>query len=167
MTIDGEALARCAECGAEQRAGAECRACFEALLAFEAERPPVFGAVHHLTVAAYFLQHPIGYAPDILDAWHALLADALDGRATPRELMRRHGRQFAGSRRVRTAEATTPPHWPASWPSTVCSVLNPLEELPTPDVYIERARAWACETRATLDALRGTLVHQGAARAGQ
>ena len=163
MTTHDDVPARCAECGAEQRVGAECRACFEALLAFEAERPPVFGAVHHLTVAAYFLQHPIGYAPDVLAAWHALLADALDGRATPRELMRRHGRQFAGSRRVRSAEAATPTIWPSSWPLTVCSVLNPLEQLPTSDVYVERARAWASETRASLDAVRSTLAqHEGA-----
>ena len=144
-------IARCNECGAVQPHGGECRACFEALLAFEAERPPVFAAVHHLTVASYFLQHPTGYSADILDAWRLLIADALDGRATPRELMRRHGRQFAGSRRVRSEQATIPRGWPTAWPTTVCSVFNPLDELPSADVYIERARAWAQATRACLD----------------
>lgn len=41
----------CAECGAE-----DCRTCFDAFLTLEFT-DPAFGAVHHLTVAAYMLQH--------------------------------------------------------------------------------------------------------------
>jgi hypothetical protein len=54
-----------------------------------------------------------------------------------------------------------PKHWPRSWPITISGVINPLEPLPENDVYVERARAWAAATRATLDAsLRGTRVDE-------
>lgn len=145
-------LPSCPDCGAPQAAGASCRACFEALLAFENERPSVFGAVHHLTVACYFLQHPTGYGREVLDAWRALVADALDGRATPRELRQRSGRRFAGARRVRDPAATLPPDWPAAWPMTVADVLTPAEPPPSNEEYTRRALAWAAAVRRTLGA---------------
>jgi Family of unknown function (DUF5946) len=149
---------RCHECGASQPSGAECRSCFDLLLAFENERPEVFAAVHHLTVATFFLQHPSDYTSEALASWHTLLVDALDGRASARELQRRHSVQYAGARRVRMPGIGIPKQWPRSWPITVSGVINPLEPLPLNDVYVERARAWAAATRATLDAgpLRGT-----------
>lgn len=117
------------------------------MLAYENERPLVFGAVHHLTVPCYFLQHPTGYGRDVLDAWRELIADALDGRATPRALRQRTGRRFAGSRRVRDPDAGVPSDWPAAWTMTVVDVLNPLEPLPDEDEYIRRAMAWAAVVR--------------------
>ena len=142
--------ARCDECGALHSGGVTCRACFEALLAFENERPAAFGAVHHLTVACYFLQHPRGYNESALQMWRDLLADALDGRAAPRDLLKRAGRQFRGVRRVRDAQATVPAWWPPKWPVTVDAVLRP-DESPTIDTYIQRAYEWAGQTRAQLE----------------
>lgn len=147
-------ISRCHECGAPQPAGAECRSCFDLLLAFENERRDVFGAVHHLTVPTFFLQHPTDYTSEALASWRTLLADALDGRASARELQRRHGVQFSGAHRVRMPGVGIPKDWPRSWPITVSGVINPLEPLPASDVYVERARAWAAATRATLDTVR-------------
>src|SRR5438046_3095322 len=101
-------IPRCPECGAQQLPGKECVTCFHALLAFENERPHAFGAVHHLTVAAYYLQHPGGYAFDVLRAWRDVIADTLDGRSTTRDVLRRTSRQFAGAKRVRAPGAVTP-----------------------------------------------------------
>jgi hypothetical protein len=148
----------CPSCGAAQAAGASCRDCFDALLAFENEHPPAFGAVHHLTVPCYFLQHPEGYALRTLELWRDTLADCLDGRATPRELQARFGREFAGATRARDANAVRPPWWPVAWPMTVCRVLSPWEPPPSVEGYVERARTWAVATRAALNA---------AARGGQ
>lgn len=145
----------CAECGAPQPAGGGCRDCFEALLAFEAERPAVFAAVHHITVATYFLQHPAGYGGEVLTAWRRLIAAALAGAATTRELQRRVGRQFAGERRVRDGGTEIPAGWPRSWPVTVADVLTPLASLPSDDEYVARARAWAASAAETLDAALG------------
>jgi len=145
----------CAECGAEQPEGGACRACFHALLAYEAERPAAFGAVHHLTVATYFLQHPAGYTPRALDAWHALVDDALGGRASVAELRERMGREFAGAARTREPGATPPTHWPARWPLSVRDVIDPRQPLPEPDEYVARALRWAAAARDTLAAVHG------------
>jgi uncharacterized protein DUF5946 len=142
---------RCPACGAASSPGATCRDCFDALLAFENERPPAFGAVHHLTVACYFLQHPAGYALRTLELWHELLADSLDGRAAPRELQARFAKRFGGATRVRDANAVLPAWWPRTWSTTVCDVLCATAPLPSTEDYVQRARDWAMATRETLD----------------
>jgi uncharacterized protein DUF5946 len=150
--VPGERPAdRCAQCGASQSDGITCRDCFDMMLAFENENPPAFGAVHHLTVACYFLQHPAGYADAALNLWHQAVADGLDGRATTQELQRRAGRAFAGSVRVRDATAVPRPWWPKSWPRTVRDVLMPGETIDAP-TYVQRAAVWAESVRTTLDA---------------
>ena len=146
---------RCPECGAPWETDEKCVDCFHALLAFENERPAAFGAVHHLTVACYYLQHPTGYTEEVLAMWLALIADALDGRATVRELRARSGRRFGGSRRVRDQGAKVPAWWPRQWPMTVHDVLRPSETLPSVEVYIDRGRRWAAETRKQLDQASG------------
>jgi len=112
--------------------------------------------VHHLTVTTYYLQHPTGYGLEILASWRSIAADALNGRATHRDLQQRMGRQFAGARRVRDARARVPPDWPTRWPMTVADVLSPLAPLPSPELYVERASAWAAATAAALDAAQGS-----------
>lgn len=47
----------CQLCGANISAGESCRERFERCLALEYEHPDAFGAVHHLLVAGYMLQH--------------------------------------------------------------------------------------------------------------
>lgn len=141
----------CDQCGADQSDGVSCEACFHALLAYENEHPVAFGAVHHLTVACYFLQHPRGYRKEVLEMWRALVADSLDGRVTTRALQRRASRRFDGSTRVRDPEGRPPDGWPTAWHVSVRDVLRPGETIEI-DAYIGRARAWAEETRAALPA---------------
>jgi hypothetical protein len=143
---------RCAECGAAQAGGA-CIECFHALLAFENENPPAFGAVHHLTVACYYLQHPAGYALPALEMWRTMVADSLAGRATVEEMLRRARKRFEGAARARVPGATAPRGWPSRWPMTVTAVLRPDERLTSPE-YIDRAMAWARSTHATLSETR-------------
>ena len=145
-----EATTRCAQCGAVAAPEQQCEACFHALLAYENERPAAFAAVHHLTVPTYYLQHPAGYTTEVLHLWHAMLAEILDGRATPPELLQRARRQFDGAKRVRDPGAAAPAWWPRVWPVTVQSVLKP-EETPAVGEYVARAKAWAAATRRALD----------------
>lgn len=51
------AINHCPECGAPRAADDSCRERFDRCLAREFS-DPAYGAVHHLTVAAYVLQHP-------------------------------------------------------------------------------------------------------------
>ena len=47
----------CPLCHAEYPSGETCQERFERCLALEFENPGTYGAVHHLTVACYMLQH--------------------------------------------------------------------------------------------------------------
>jgi hypothetical protein len=141
--------ARCAECGAAWLDGVTCLDCFHALLAYENERPPAFGAVHHLTVACFYLQHPTGYAAAALEMWQALLADALDTGTKPAEFLRRASAKFEGATKARDSRAGIPEGWPSAWTVTVRDVLLP-DGSPAIPEYIERAMEWARATRTTL-----------------
>lgn len=139
----------CAQCGA--RGGSRtCEDSFHALLAFENERPTAFAAVHHLTVPAFYLQHPRGYGSAALDAWHRTLADSLDGTATPRELATRARRAFNGATRLRDPLHRLPDAWPRHWSMTIGDVFVP-GDLPAVDAYVERALAWANAVRLDLE----------------
>lgn len=144
-------MSPCPDCGAPQPAGESCEDCFHALLAFEAERPAAFGAVHHLTVSCFYLQHPRGYAPATLRAWRQLVADALDGRTNVGRIRARNASEFGGGSKVREAGAAPPLDWPREWPLHVRDVFVP-GHAPTIDDYVRSARAWASAVRATLDA---------------
>jgi hypothetical protein len=144
-------MSNCADCGSVQDPGASCRECFDALLAFEYEHPAAFGAVHHLTVASFYLQHPQGYSLDALDAWRDVLKESLDATRTPREILATMSERFEGATRVRDRDAGTPEWWPDEWPMTIRDVLVPNRDLPAVDEYIARARAWAASVRRGLD----------------
>jgi uncharacterized protein DUF5946 len=142
----------CDQCGAVYDDGTDCESCFHALLAYENERPAAFGAVHHLTVATYYLQHPAGYTRETLAHWREILARSLDGTASVRELRDLAGRRFAGSKRVREEDATAPAWWPRTWPMTVQAVFTPDTPVEV-DTYVYRAREWARQARTALDAV--------------
>lgn len=141
----------CEECGAPQFGGASCVDCFHGLLAFENERPSAFGAVHHLTVASYYLQHPRGYKTEVLEMWRSGIADSLAGRTDLRDLLRRASVKFEGATRVRDLSAVLPVGWPKTWPVVTLDVYDPRVEPPDVPSYIVRARAWAASVIAHLD----------------
>ena len=123
---------------------------FEEVLAHEYAFPSAFGAVHHLTVASYSLQHPRGYSRDAIRMWRVIVADSLDGLSSPEEFLVRARAQFSGGIRVREPGAEPPEDWPRTWPMTVADVIAPAGETPDVDGHIERVRRWAAAIRATL-----------------
>jgi hypothetical protein len=148
-------MSTCADCGSVQEEGASCQQCFDALLAFEYEHPVAFGAVHHLTVSSFYLQHPQGYSLEALDAWRALLTESLQGRRTQREILAAMSARFEGAKRVRDRDGAKPKWWPEAWPMTIRDVFDPNRDLPAVDEYVERARAWAESIHQCLDNLVG------------
>ena len=144
----------CPECGAEQGA-ATCLECFHELLAFENENPRAFGAVHHLTVACFYLQHPSGYTRAALEMWERMLRDALERGTSPKEFLRRASAQFEGAKKARDPKAKVPPDWPKRWSMTVGDVIRSAGR-PDIDTYIDRAMSWARATSKTLSA-RGSV----------
>jgi len=137
----------CPDCGASIADGETCRALFERLLAHEYAFPEAFGAVHHVTVAAYSLQHPRGYSRDAIRMWRVIIAESLDGVSTPANFLERARAHFSGGVRVREPGAEPPDGWPRTWPVTAADVVD------TPDAaaHIERVRQWAESIRGTLD----------------
>jgi len=105
-------MPNCLDCGADNPADESCQDCFHALLAYEAERPEAFRAVHHLTVSCFYLQHPRGYAAATLRAWRELVADALDARVNVAQIRARNEREFGGATKVREAGNDAPANWP-------------------------------------------------------
>jgi hypothetical protein len=77
-------LSFCPECGAPWQVGLTCADCFHQMLYWENENP-LLGAVHHLMVLAYHLQHPSLYSPEGLAYSLQLLADFLKHDLTPEQ----------------------------------------------------------------------------------
>lgn len=146
-------MARCPDCGAPIGDKSNCRSLFDELLAHEYAFPAAFGAVHHLTVAAYYLQHPRGFSRAAIRGWHTIIAESLDGTATPAEFLRRARTRSDARVRIRERDAKPPDAWPRTWPMTVTDVVVPPGDVPNADGHIHRVTQWAKAVRATLDAL--------------
>lgn len=126
---------------------------FDELLALEYVAPAAFGAVHHLTVAAYSLQHPRGYSRAVIRGWRTMIAESLDALTTPAEFLRRARAEARRGVRIRVMEpgAEPPPGWPRQWPMTVADVVVPPSDAPDATGHIDRVRRWSASIRATLD----------------
>lgn len=142
----------CPDCGAAIADGETCRGMFEQLLANEYTFPSAFAAVHHLTVAAYNLQHPRGFSRGAIQMWRVIVSDTLDGLATPEDFLMRARAQLAGGIKVREPGAEPPENWPRTWPMTVADVIVPAGETADADGHVHRVRQWAESIRSTLDA---------------
>jgi len=143
----------CPDCGAPIADDGSCRALFDELLAHEYAFPTAFGAVHHLTVAAYYLQHPRGFSRAAIRGWRAIITESLDGTATPVEFLRRARAQSDARVRIRERDAEPPAGWPRAWPITVADAVVPTGEEPNADGHIRRVTQWAKAIRETLDTL--------------
>ena len=116
-----------------------CQEKYGEMLALEFEQPTVFGAVHHLTVICYNIQHPDPFTDEALtwmrSALRAIVEEAL---SRPELLKRAQGsfrRRFQGqtSRRTRASALAG-----ARWSMTVADVRTA-----SPGVYTGDIKAWA------------------------
>jgi hypothetical protein len=144
-------MTRCPQCSAESLGTDGCRKAFEELLAFEWIDRDAFGAVHHLTVAAYSLQHPTGYARRGLELCREMLANGLDGHVNAADLRARISEEFEGSKKVRDPLQAVPLNWPTDWPRTVRDAVPGHAEIQSTIGHILRVRSWADSVRRTLD----------------
>lgn len=131
---------RCPECGAALAPGETCRDRFERCLALEFEDWAGYGAVHHLTVPAYILQHPGAYSRQGWLEARRLLSEFLVAGRSPAQV-RRTGRERldSGSRSWRMAGGepmVLPPG--LVWSRTIAGV-----RLDNPAEYQADIFAWA------------------------
>lgn len=133
----------CPLCGAVYPDGQTCEDVFNTLLALEFTDPAA-GAVHHLTVIGYMLQHD-GYSVEARawaeEALRAILEDGL----TPGELRRRSRRRLDGGERRWGVRNPEEPRRRLDWPVTLADVWG------DPAGHPDRVRRWA---RSVLDTIQ-------------
>ena len=122
----------CPECGAPG-----CRDKFGEMLALEFESPSVFGAVHHVTVICFNLQHPGTFTDDAVAWMRASLSSIVEDELSPTELRNRAGKNFEGKLKIRRAKPAEPA--PTNrWSMSVLDVRTS-----DPETYVKDVMAWA------------------------
>lgn len=126
----------CPECGAPER---RCEARFHEFLALE-YADSAYGAVHHLTVAAYMVQHSSGLSRE---GWHferELLQQFLDKGISPSRLRRELASHVDSGRRTFRIKSSNegPLFDPPAWQKTILDVRDD-----EPHVYGLDVAAWA------------------------
>jgi hypothetical protein len=139
----------CAECGTPLAGEKTCRDDFDQILFWEAEFPAL-GAVHHLTVLCYHLQHPSLYSPDGLAYAQQLLVEFVERGVSPVEIRRRSRVQVDSGNRSWKIKGTADAYGlyarPVEWTMTAADVVAGGSER-----YCDNVRVWA---RSVLDNLR-------------
>ncbi len=129
----------CPECGAALDPGESCEERFHRCLALEYEDWTGYGAVHHLTVPAYMLQHPGRYSREGGLEARRLLAAFLSGKAptTVRSQNRAHLDSGRRPWRMAGGEPVAPPAG-ATWSRTISDV-----RMDDPATYCAGVVEWA------------------------
>lgn len=123
----------CPECGAP-----DCRERFGDIIALEFEDPEVFGAVHHITVICYNLQHPGFFTDEALEWMRSSLRAVIVDGLSPIELRERARKQSKGGVRVRRKTNDEQPPAITNLSMTVKDIRTN-----TPDIYREDIIKWA------------------------
>jgi hypothetical protein len=130
---------KCPLCGGEFPADEQCRDRFDLFLAVEFENPTTFGAVHHLTVPCYMLQHN-GYSREGWLEARKMVTLFVEEAVTPAE-MRKRNRARLNSRQ-RDWSITKGPKLAEfdmiAWSRTIADV-----RLDDPQTYCADVERWA------------------------
>lgn len=139
MTMEN--LPKCPDCGADWTRGLSCTNFFHQMLFWESEWPEL-GAVHHLMVLCYHLQHPNLYSQAGLEHAAGLLHDFVIGGLTTEEVRRRQREMLSSTNRTWKVASTTSDRGkydrPIAWKIIAADVVAG-----GPDEYVENVRAWA------------------------
>jgi hypothetical protein len=135
----------CPECGADWRDDVTCRDHFDQMLVWEFEDPGGAGAVHHLTVLCFYIQHPSLYAPDGLAQAKQILKAFVEDGVTPAEMRKRlRNKVDSGKRDWKISGGQPASHGRTIvWPLTIVDVAGL-------DGYAERVQQWARSVHETL-----------------
>jgi hypothetical protein len=128
----------CPLCGAEFPAGEQCRERFDQCLAKEFENPTTYGAVHHLTVASYMLQHNAYSRQGWLGTRELLVQFIREGK-TPTQVRAQNRRKLDSQHRkwsITKGEKISTEGW--VWTRTIAGV-----RLDTPERYCADVELWA------------------------
>jgi len=132
-------LQKCPQCGAEFPDDEQCHQRFDQCMAMEYENPNTFGAVHHLTVACYMLQHN-RYSPDAWIEARKMVAQFLQEGITPAEMIRQNRSRLNSIHRrwSITKGAKLPEFNTIVWTRTMANI-----RFDNPKVYCADVKLWA------------------------
>lgn len=134
-------IANCPECGAPLSAGETCADFFHQMLFWENEDPGR-GAVHHLIVLCYHLQHPSLYSIEGLANGRQLLDDFIERGLSPIEARKRNRERVDSGNRNWSITARPGNQGayerPIRWSMTAADVVAG-----GADDYLENIRSWA------------------------
>ncbi len=142
----------CPECGADWHTGTTCQDHFHQMLAWEFEDLAA-GAVHHLTVLCYYIQHPSLLSPEGLAHQKALLKTFVEEGISPVEARHLQRDEVDSGRRTWSFKPGDQPATHASsirWDMTTGDAAG--ENL---EGYATRVHAWARSVLAALEAAEG------------
>jgi hypothetical protein len=134
-----EMTPNCPQCGAATLPGETCHGRFGLCLALEYQNPAAFGAVHHLMVLCYMLQHNAYSREAWLEARN-MLAQFVQEGVTPAEIRRQNRARLDSGRRAGsiTKEAKLTEVNAIQWTRTIADV-----RLDNPDSYCADVVQWA------------------------
>jgi hypothetical protein len=138
---------KCPQCKAEYADGEDCNNRFNMCLTIEYENPATFGAVHHLTVICYKLQHN-AYSPEGWLGARKLLRQFMQQGMTPADSRKLNRNQLdSGHRKWSvTKGAKFSKFANITWTRTVADV-----RLDNPETYCADIRQWATRVLADAD----------------
>lgn len=130
---------KCPQCGGEFPPDEQCRDRFDLCLAMEFENPTTYGAVHHLTVACYMLQHN-AYSRDAWLEARKMIAQFTQEGITPAEMRKQNRSRFdSGQRTWRVPKGAKLSEFDAIvWSRTIADV-----RLDNPVIYCADVELWA------------------------
>jgi hypothetical protein len=140
---------KCRLCGGEFTSVEQCRERFDLCMALEYENPAAYGAVHHISVACYMLQHN-AYSAEVWLEARIMLARFIRDGLTP-EQVRRQNRSRLDSRHRRwsvTKGAKLPEFDSIVWTRTIADV-----RLDDPETYCKDVILWAERVLSDTEAL--------------
>jgi hypothetical protein len=130
---------KCPLCGGVFTSVEQCRERFDLCMALEYENTAAYGAVHHLSVACYMLQHNAYSAEVWLEARNMLARFIRDG-LTPEQVRRQNRSRFDS--RYRSWSVTTGAKLPEFdsivWTRTIADV-----RIEDPETYCKDVTLWA------------------------
>ncbi len=134
-----EMLQKCLQCGAEVPLGRQCRDRFDLCLAYEYENPITFGAVHHLTVACYMLQHN-AYSRKVWLEAREMVAQFMQQGITPADMRKQNHQRFdSGQRKWSITKGEKLSEFDTIiWSRTIADV-----RLDSPEIYCADVKRWA------------------------
>lgn len=130
---------KCPQCGAALQSEMQCLERFERCLTKDYEQPATFGAVHHLIVICYMLQHNAYSRQGWLEA-REMLAQFNRQDIPPEALRKRNFRRFdSRHRQWKLVQGPKIPQVEAIvWTRTILNV-----RLDTAEAYCSDAKRWA------------------------